>query len=188
MKLSKPARKLARRYRIEDGKKFRLKDWDPADTAGLSIEKDEAKDLLAEGIERLSDLHGKLYAQDRWSLLLIFQAMDAAGKDSTIKHVFSGLNPAGCEVTSFKEPSTRGARPRLPLARRARCPSAARSASSTAPTTKRCSSCGSTRRSFSPRSSPRSSSETESGSNGSKTSTPSKSISRETAPSSASSS
>jgi PPK2 family polyphosphate:nucleotide phosphotransferase len=107
VKLSKPARKLARRYRISDGKDFRLKDWDPADTAGLSIEKGEAKDLLAEGIERLSDLHGKLYAQDRWSLLLIFQAMDAAGKDSTIKHVFSGLNPAGCEVTSFKEPSSR---------------------------------------------------------------------------------
>ncbi|MDQ6892125.1 MAG: polyphosphate kinase 2 family protein [Acidobacteriota bacterium] len=105
MKLSKPARKLARRYRIEDGKKLRLKDWDPADTAGLSIDKGEAKDLLAEGIERLSDLHGKLYAQDRWSLLLVFQAMDAAGKDSVIKHVFTGLNPVGCEVVSFKEPS-----------------------------------------------------------------------------------
>jgi PPK2 family polyphosphate:nucleotide phosphotransferase len=105
VRLSKTARKLARRYRIEDGKKFRLKDCDPADTAGLSIDKGEAKDLLAEGIERLADLHGKLYAQDRWSLLLIFQAMDAAGKDSTIKHVFTGLNPVGCEVVSFKEPS-----------------------------------------------------------------------------------
>jgi PPK2 family polyphosphate:nucleotide phosphotransferase len=105
VKLSKPARKLARRYRIGDGKGFRLKDWDPADTAGLSIDKEEAKELLAEGIERLSDLHGKLFAQDRWSVLLVFQAMDAAGKDSTIKHVFRGLNPAGCEVTSFKEPS-----------------------------------------------------------------------------------
>jgi PPK2 family polyphosphate:nucleotide phosphotransferase len=105
VKLSKKARKLAHRYRLRDGRKFRLKDWDPADTAGLSIEKDEAKALLAEGIERLQDLHGKLYAEDRWSLLLVFQAMDAAGKDSTIKHVFSGLNPVGCQVFSFKEPS-----------------------------------------------------------------------------------
>jgi len=105
MRLSKTARKLARRYRIEDGKKFRLKECDPADTAGLSIDKGEARDLLAEGIERLADLHGKLYAQDRWSLLLVFQAMDAAGKDSTIQHVFTGLNPVGCEVVSFKEPT-----------------------------------------------------------------------------------
>ena len=105
MRLSKTARKLARRYRIDDGGKFRLKDFDPADTAGLSIDKDEAKNLLAEGIERLADLHGKLYAQDLWSILLVFQAMDAAGKDSTIKHVFTGLNPVGCQVVSFKEPT-----------------------------------------------------------------------------------
>jgi len=104
MKLSKRARKLAHRYRVRDGAKFRLRDWDPDDTAGLEDD-DTAKDLLAEGIARLSDLHGKLYAQDRWSLLLIFQAMDAAGKDSTIKHVFSGLNPVGCQVASFKEPT-----------------------------------------------------------------------------------
>jgi PPK2 family polyphosphate:nucleotide phosphotransferase len=104
MRLSKKARKLAHRYRIRDGAKFRLKQWDPDDTAGL--EDDEtARELLAEGIQRLADLHGKLYAQDRWSLLLIFQAMDAAGKDSTIKHVFSGLNPVGCQVASFKEPT-----------------------------------------------------------------------------------
>jgi PPK2 family polyphosphate:nucleotide phosphotransferase len=104
MRLSKKARKLAHRYRVRDGAKFRLKQWDPDDTAGL--EDDEtARELLAEGIQRLSDLHGKLYAQDRWSLLLIFQAMDAAGKDSTIKHVFSGLNPVGCQVASFKEPT-----------------------------------------------------------------------------------
>jgi len=104
MRLSKKARKLARRYRIRDGAKFRLKDCDPDDTAGLEDD-DTARALLAEGIDRLQDLHAKLYAQDRWSLLLIFQAMDAAGKDSTIKHVFSGLNPVGCQVASFKEPT-----------------------------------------------------------------------------------
>jgi PPK2 family polyphosphate:nucleotide phosphotransferase len=102
---NKKMRKLSRQYRIRDGRKFHLKKWDPADTAGLSIEKNDAKAMLAEGVERLADLNGKLYAEDRWSLLLIFQAMDAAGKDSTIKHVFSGLNPAGCNVFSFKEPS-----------------------------------------------------------------------------------
>src|SRR3954471_15229336 len=105
MSLSKRARKLAGKYEVSNGKKFRLKDWDPADTAGLSMEKDEAKELLAEGVERLSELQGKLYAQDRWSVLLVFQAMDAAGKDGTIQHVFTGLNPVGCQVTSFKEPS-----------------------------------------------------------------------------------
>jgi len=104
MRLSKKARKLAQRYRIRNGAKFRLKDCDPDDTAGLEDD-DTARALLAEGIDRLQDLHGKLYAQDRWSLLLIFQAMDAAGKDSTIKHVFSGLNPVGCQVASFKEPT-----------------------------------------------------------------------------------
>jgi PPK2 family polyphosphate:nucleotide phosphotransferase len=101
----KEMRKLSRRYRIRDGGKFHLKKWDPKDTADLSIEKNDAKAMLAEGVERLADLNGKLYAQDRWSVLLIFQAMDAAGKDSTIKHVFSGLNPEGCDVHSFKEPS-----------------------------------------------------------------------------------
>ena len=105
MSLSKRARKLARRYRVSDGSKFRLKDWDSTDTAGLSMEKEEATKLLAEGVERLSELQGKLYAQDRWSVLLVFQAMDAAGKDGTIKHVFTGLNPVGCQITSFKEPS-----------------------------------------------------------------------------------
>jgi PPK2 family polyphosphate:nucleotide phosphotransferase len=103
--LHKKMLKLSRRYRVRDGRSFRLKKWDPSDTAGLSIEKDDAKAMLAEGVERLADLNGKLYAQDRWSVLLIFQAMDAAGKDGTIKHVFSGLNPVGCEVHSFKEPS-----------------------------------------------------------------------------------
>jgi PPK2 family polyphosphate:nucleotide phosphotransferase len=96
--------KLAKSYRIEDGKHFRLKDFDPADTAGLeSVE--QAKDRLQKDVERLEDLQARLYAQDSWSLLLIFQAMDAAGKDGTIKHVMSGVNPEGVEVHSFKVPS-----------------------------------------------------------------------------------
>ena len=104
--MRKQARELIERYRIEDGEKFRLKDVDPGDTAGLKSEiKDEAKELLARGVERMSELQDMLYAQDRWALLLIFQAMDAAGKDGTIKHVMSGLNPQGCEVHSFKAPS-----------------------------------------------------------------------------------
>ncbi len=103
--MKKSTRKLVHRYRLRNGKKFRLDDWDPADTGGLDIDKEEAARMLAEGVALLSDLQGKLYAQDRWSVLLIFQAMDAAGKDSTISHVFSGLNPQGCQVTSFKAPS-----------------------------------------------------------------------------------
>ncbi|BBK39107.1 hypothetical protein STAQ_41850 [Allostella sp. ATCC 35155] len=97
---------LLDRYRVDDGKRFRLKDRDPADCAGLSIEKREAKQMLAEGVERLSKLQEVLYAQDRWSVLTIFQAMDAAGKDSAIKHVMSGINPQGCQVHAFKAPST----------------------------------------------------------------------------------
>jgi PPK2 family polyphosphate:nucleotide phosphotransferase len=100
-----PLSKFAKLYRLDDEDKFRLKDWDPGDTNHLDIEKDEAKKLLAEGIERLSELQERLYAQDRWSVLLIFQAMDAAGKDSAIEHVMKGINPQGCEVHSFKQPS-----------------------------------------------------------------------------------
>jgi PPK2 family polyphosphate:nucleotide phosphotransferase len=99
-------RKLLKRFQVTDGSKFGPKDVDPADTLGLASEfKDDAPKLLASGIERLRDLQEKLYAQDRWAVLLIFQAMDAAGKDSTIKHVMSGVNPQGVEVTSFKQPS-----------------------------------------------------------------------------------
>lgn len=94
------------RFRIDKPRKFRLADYDPADCCGLSVDKDEAKALLAEGIERLSDLQQRLYASDRWSVLIVLQAMDAAGKDSLIKHVMSGLNPQGVEVTSFKQPSS----------------------------------------------------------------------------------
>jgi PPK2 family polyphosphate:nucleotide phosphotransferase len=97
---------LLARYRVTKGKKFRLKDFDPADTYRLKNEsKQEAKDLLQQGVELLAEYQDKLYAQDRWAVLLIFQAMDAAGKDGTIKHVMSGVNPQGCEVYSFKKPS-----------------------------------------------------------------------------------
>jgi PPK2 family polyphosphate:nucleotide phosphotransferase len=97
--------KLAKSYRIDDGKHFRLKDFDPADTGPLhSI--DEAKEHLQKGIARMEELQDKLYAQGCWSVLLIFQAMDAAGKDGTIKHVMSGVNPQGVQVYSFKAPSS----------------------------------------------------------------------------------
>jgi len=96
--------KLASAYRIDDGKHFRIKDFDPADTAHYRSE-EHAKEHLQKDIERMADLQAKLYAQDRWALLLIFQAMDAAGKDGTVKHVMSGVNPEGCEVYSFKTPS-----------------------------------------------------------------------------------
>ncbi|MGB7774400.1 MAG: polyphosphate kinase 2 family protein [Pseudolabrys sp.] len=97
--------KFAKLYRVDKPDKFRLDEWDPHDTGKLDIDKKEAKDLLAEGAKRLSELQEKLYAQDRWAVLLIFQAMDAAGKDSVIEHVMKGVNPQGCEVHSFKQPS-----------------------------------------------------------------------------------
>jgi PPK2 family polyphosphate:nucleotide phosphotransferase len=100
----KMSRKLVKLYRVEDGKQFRLKDYDPAHTAGVQT-KEQAKQLLEEGVAKLAELQDKLYAQDNWTLLLIFQAMDAAGKDGVIKHVMSGVNPQGCQVYSFKTPS-----------------------------------------------------------------------------------
>jgi PPK2 family polyphosphate:nucleotide phosphotransferase len=108
--LDKDARKRIAKflapYRVIDGEKFRLKDVDPGDTHGLdSDQKDEAKEMLARGVEWLAEAQDRLYAQDRWSVLLVFQAMDAAGKDGTIKHVMSGVNPQGCQVYSFKQPS-----------------------------------------------------------------------------------
>src|ERR1700747_1351420 len=96
--------KLVKPYRVKDGKDFRLKDYDPAQTGGVDS-KDEAKQLLESGVARLAELQDMLYAQDSWALLLIFQAMDAAGKDGAIKHVMSGVNPQGCDVHSFKAPS-----------------------------------------------------------------------------------
>ena len=99
--------KMLKRYRIEEGKHFRLKDHDPGDTHGLKSEgKPEARELLAKGVEELARLQDVLAAQNRWALLVVFQAMDAAGKDGTIKHVMSGVNPQGVQVTSFKTPSS----------------------------------------------------------------------------------
>jgi PPK2 family polyphosphate:nucleotide phosphotransferase len=96
--------KLIAPYCVTNGKSFRLKHFDPADTQGLDL-KEEADGFLQDSASRLSDMQQKLYAQDRWALLLIFQGMDGAGKDSAIRHVMSGVNPEGCQVFSFKEPS-----------------------------------------------------------------------------------
>lgn len=110
MKLSKvveAAHRLSKPYRVASGKDFRLKDVDPGDTGPLKSEgKKRAKVALQTGIEALAEMQSVLYAQDRWSVLLIFQAMDAAGKDGTIKHVMSGVNPQGCQVSSFKAPTS----------------------------------------------------------------------------------
>jgi PPK2 family polyphosphate:nucleotide phosphotransferase len=104
-KLIKNARRLARRYRVT-GRGFRLKDVDPGDTLSFSADdKARAKQSLQQGVQALAALQDRLYAQDRWALLLIFQAMDAAGKDGAIKHVMSGVNPQGCQVYAFKAPS-----------------------------------------------------------------------------------
>src|SRR6478672_2070956 len=101
------ARDVAKPYRITSGKKFRLKDFDPGSTGDFTAEdKSRAKEALQTGVQALAELQGMLYGQDRWSVLLIFQAMDAAGKDGTIKHVMSGVNPQGCQVSSFKGPSS----------------------------------------------------------------------------------
>jgi len=101
------SREAAKPYRITKGKNFRLKDIDPKDTLHFTKEehKSRAKEVLATGVLALAELQDKLYAQDRWAVLLIFQAMDAAGKDGAIKHVMSGVNPQGCQVSSFKAPS-----------------------------------------------------------------------------------
>jgi PPK2 family polyphosphate:nucleotide phosphotransferase len=103
----KAAQKFSKPFRVDDGKNFSLKDVDPGDTLGLGSEaKSQAKEALATGIEALAELQDMLYAQDRWGVLLVFQAMDAAGKDGAIKHVMSGVNPQGCQVASFKAPSS----------------------------------------------------------------------------------
>ncbi len=96
--------KFAKSFRIEHGKKFRLKDVDPADVGGIESSA-EAHELLEQGLVLLREMQEKLYAKDQWAVLLIFQGMDAAGKDSLVKHVMSGVNPTGCQVYSFKTPS-----------------------------------------------------------------------------------
>jgi PPK2 family polyphosphate:nucleotide phosphotransferase len=105
--LVKRARRLAKPFRVTDGSRFRLKDVDPGDTLQFTSEdKPRAKEALAMGIDVLATMQDMLYAQDRWAVLLIFQAMDAAGKDGAIKHVMSGVNPQGCQVYSFKAPTS----------------------------------------------------------------------------------
>jgi PPK2 family polyphosphate:nucleotide phosphotransferase len=106
-KVIEASHRLSKPYRVTNGKKFRLADFDPGDTGELkSDDKPRAKEALQTGIEALAKLQDVLYAQDRWSVLLVFQAMDAAGKDGTIKHVMSGINPQGCQVSSFKSPTS----------------------------------------------------------------------------------
>src|SRR5208282_4797820 len=100
----KQVRALLDRCRVTQGKDFKLKHHDPADTAGHILSKQQADALLHGGVQRLAALQAKLYAQDRWAMLCVFQAMDAAGKDGTISHVMSGVNPQGVQVTSFKTP------------------------------------------------------------------------------------
>ncbi len=103
----KSARKFAAPFRVTNGEKFRLKGVDPGDTLGLKSEdKPRAREALAMGVDVLAKLQDMLYAQDKWAVLLIFQAMDAAGKDGAIKHVMSGVNPQGCQVFSFKAPTS----------------------------------------------------------------------------------
>ena len=104
--MKKKTEKLAHIFRVENGKDFRMKDYDPADT-GQWRSKEHAASALQEGVERTAELQDMLYAQDNWAVLLMFQAMDAAGKDGAIKHVMSGVNPQGCQVYSFKAPSER---------------------------------------------------------------------------------
>ena len=105
--LIKRSRKIAKAFRVTDGDRFRLKDVDPGDTLEFTSEdKPRAKEALALGVDALAELQDMLYAQDRWAVLLVFQAMDAAGKDGAIKHVMSGVNPQGCQVFSFKAPSS----------------------------------------------------------------------------------
>jgi PPK2 family polyphosphate:nucleotide phosphotransferase len=104
--LIRRSRALAKPFKVTDGDGFRLKDFDPADTLDFGSEdKPRSKEVLALGVEALAQLQDMLYAQDCWAVLLVFQAMDAAGKDGTIKHVMSGVNPQGCDVISFKSPS-----------------------------------------------------------------------------------
>jgi PPK2 family polyphosphate:nucleotide phosphotransferase len=104
----KVARRLAEPFRVSKGKRFRLKDVDPNDTLEFTkdADKSRAKEALTNGVAAMAELQDKLYAQDKWAVLLIFQAMDAAGKDGAIKHVMSGVNPQGCQVFSFKSPSS----------------------------------------------------------------------------------
>ena len=113
--MNKRIRKLMDRLVAKPGHKISLKDYDP-DWTGSIKDKKEAVTLLEDGVKQLAKQQDRLYAQDTYALLMVFQAMDAAGKDGTIRHVMSGINPQGCQVFSFKAPSGRGTRPRLSVA------------------------------------------------------------------------
>ena len=139
-------RKYTDPFRVTKGKDFRLKDFDPGDTLGLKMDKQEAAELLRRGSDWLAMEQDILYAQDSWSVLLVFQAMDAAGKDGTIKHVMSPDQSAGVRGLFVQAAFRRGAFARFPVAlRRRRFRSAGASASSTAPTTRKSSWSGCTR-------------------------------------------
>ncbi len=97
---------MVKRFRVTDGDDFKLKRFDPGETCGLDLDKNGASELLQTGVKRLRDLQERLFAEKRWSVLIVLQAIDTAGKDGTIEHVMSGVNPQGCEVTSFKAPSS----------------------------------------------------------------------------------
>lgn len=97
---------MVKRFRVTDGDEFKLKRFDPGETCGLDLDKNGASELLQTGVKRLRDLQERLFAEKRWSILIVLQAIDTAGKDGTIEHVMSGVNPQGCEVTSFKAPSS----------------------------------------------------------------------------------
>ena len=97
--------KLIRQFRIDDPDRFRLASFDPADTGGLDLDKDEAKSMLRADLDRLSELQERLYADNGWAVLVVLQGMDTAGKDGVIKHVMGGVNPQGCVVHSFKAPT-----------------------------------------------------------------------------------
>jgi hypothetical protein len=137
--------KLIKRYRVDDAEGFWLAAFDPADTGGLDLDKGNAKAMLAQDIERLAWLQERLYAYDRWALLVVLQGMDAAGKDGVIKHVMSGVNPQGCEVYPFKRRPRRNWITISSGARPSACRSGDTSAFSIVPTTKRCWWCGCTR-------------------------------------------
>ena len=98
--------KLVKRFRIDDPETFKLSSYDPADTGGLSIGKEEAKDIVADQAKHLANLQERLYAEDRWAVLMILQGMDASGKDGIVEHVLYGVNPMGCDVHSFKAPTS----------------------------------------------------------------------------------
>jgi len=97
--------KVIERYRVTDGEKFKLKDYDPGDTGDVDFDKKDGKEILEADVKRLSKLQEKLYAEGKWAILMVLQGIDTAGKDGVIKHVLSGVNPQGCQVHSFKQPS-----------------------------------------------------------------------------------